>query len=75
MLIDDHPNFFDSDHGIADGVLLLVLGVMLLRATFKGGTLPMTSVWLWTSTGGGFAIAAFLIIQGVVLLLGSRWPF
>jgi hypothetical protein len=75
MLIDDHPNFFDSDHGISDGALMLVLGVMILLATFKGGTLPLTPVWLWTSTAGGFAVAAFLIIQGCVLLLSSRWPF
>ena len=75
MLIDNHPNFFDSDHGTADGFLLLLLGVMLLVATFRGGTLRMTPIWLWTSTAGGFAIAAFLIIQGGALLLTFLWPF
>jgi hypothetical protein len=54
---------------------MLILGVMILLATFKGGTLPLTPVWLWTSTAGGFAVAAFLIIQGAVLLVTSRWPF
>jgi divalent metal cation (Fe/Co/Zn/Cd) transporter len=75
MPIDGHQTFFDADHSTADGILMLILGVMFLVTTFKGGTLPMTPAWLWISTAAGFAIAAFLIIQGSILALASRWPF
>ena len=66
MLKDSHEAFF---YGTVDGLLMLALGVMILVATIKGGTMPMTPVWLWITTATGFAVAVFLIIEGVVLLL------
>jgi hypothetical protein len=51
------------------------MGVMFLVTTFRGDTRQLTTVWLWISTAAGFAIAAFLIIQGGVLLVTSPWPF
>jgi hypothetical protein len=75
MPIDGHQNFFDPDHATDDGILMLILGVMFLLATFRGGTMRMPPAWLWISTATGFAIAALLIIQGSVLLLESRGLF
>jgi len=75
MPIDGPQNFFDPDHGVGDGTLMLILGVMFLVTTFRGDIRPLSPGWLWISTAAGFAIAAFLIIQGAVLVLTSPWPF
>jgi hypothetical protein len=71
MLTDVPQGFFDADHATADGIIMLVLGLMFLVTTFRGDTRPMPPVWLWIGTATGFAIAAFLIIQGGMLLLTS----
>jgi hypothetical protein len=71
MLMGAPQSLFDTDHAIVDGLIMLVLGFMFLMTTFKGDTRPMAPVWLWIGTAAGFSIAAFLIIEGGVLLLRS----
>jgi hypothetical protein len=68
MPIDGHQSFFDADHATGDGIIMLVLGVMFLMATFKGDNKRISLVWLWIRTAAGFALAAILIIQGCLVL-------
>jgi hypothetical protein len=68
MPIDGHQSFFDADHATGDGIVMLVLGLMFLMVTFKGDSMPIPLVWVWIRTVAGFALAAFLIIQGCLLL-------
>ena len=72
---DGHQIFFDADHAVTDGLIMLLLGLMLLVTTFNGGDRPMSPVWVWISTAAGFAVAVFLIIQGSIFLLTHRGPF
>lgn len=55
------------------GALMIFCGSLVMATAFKGIDAPSNPAWVWLGAGGGFLFAAFMIIQGTVLLLTGEW--
>ena len=54
-------------------ILLGLLGAALLKVAFNIVDAPRNPAWVWIIAGLLGMLAAFLIIQAMVLMLGGEW--